>query len=126
MNRWKALKIVKMTIFFTLAALLMGGLVMLLWNGLVPELFGGPRLNFGQALGLLILSKILLKGFGWGGWGGGCHHKGHPWKSRFESKMAAMTPEERAKFKEKWGSHCNWHSWPEEDQTKQADNNAAL
>ena len=36
--------------------------VMLLWNSLVPELFRGPPLQYWQALGLLLLSRILFGG----------------------------------------------------------------
>lgn len=35
--------------------------VWLLWNGLIPELFGGPTITFWQALGLLFLSSMLFK-----------------------------------------------------------------
>lgn len=34
----------------------------LLWNALVPSLFGLPHISFWQALGLLILSSLLFKG----------------------------------------------------------------
>ena len=36
--------------------------VMLLWNSLVPELFRGPSLQYWQAFGLLLLSRILFGG----------------------------------------------------------------
>jgi hypothetical protein len=61
--------------------------VMLLWNALVPELFGGPVLGFWQAAGLLVLSRILLGGFG--GPGGGPRGRWH-----------RMTPEERERFRD--------------------------
>jgi multidrug efflux pump subunit AcrB len=35
---------------------------MSLWNALIPQLFHGPVLNFWQAAGLFLLSKILLTG----------------------------------------------------------------
>ena len=77
--------------------------VMLLWNWLVPSIFGGPVISFFQAAGLLILSKILFGG--WGGW----RHKKHYWREKMRRKVAGMTPEERehfkARFKEKWGCH---------------------
>lgn len=34
---------------------------MLLWNWLMPEIFGLPTIGFFQALGLLLLSGFLLK-----------------------------------------------------------------
>jgi hypothetical protein len=41
-----------------------GGLVQLLWNWLLPALFGLPALTFWQALGLLALCRILFGGQG--------------------------------------------------------------
>ena len=45
---------------------LFGWVVMLLWNWLMPDIFGLKRLTYWQAWGLLILSHILFKGFGSG------------------------------------------------------------
>ena len=47
------------------AFILIGGVVVQwLWNWLLPEIFGLPRITFWQALGLLALSRILFGGFG--------------------------------------------------------------
>jgi len=46
-----------------------GFIVMSLWNALVPPLFHGPALTFWQALGLLLLSRILFGNFGMSGRG---------------------------------------------------------
>ncbi len=46
---------------------LFGWVVMLLWNWLMPEIFGLMRLSYWQAWGLLILSSILFKGIPSGG-----------------------------------------------------------
>lgn len=43
---------------------LFGLLVMLLWNALMPEIFGLKRISYWQGWGLLILSSILFKGMG--------------------------------------------------------------
>ena len=43
-----------------LATLLLAGPVYLLWNWLMPELFGLPTLTFWQALGLLALTNCLF------------------------------------------------------------------
>lgn len=51
-----------------------GGCVMLLWNWLMPELFGLPQITFWQSAGLLLLCKILFGGFGSGHHGK--HHHG--------------------------------------------------
>ena len=78
-----------------------------LWNWLVPSLFHGPILNFGQTLGLLVLSRILFGGFGRGGsnWA----QKRRQWKQQLESKVAHLSPEEREKFRQQMQNRCaNW------------------
>ncbi len=48
---------------FALISFLAGSLLlMLLWNALMPDLFGLPELDFLQAMGLLLLSRILFGG----------------------------------------------------------------
>ncbi|MBL3657947.1 hypothetical protein [Fulvivirga sediminis] len=75
---------------------LFGYIVMILWNWLVPELFHGPSVTYGQAIGLLILSKLLFGGF---------HGKGGR-KESFKEKFRHMSPEQREglkrKFARKW------------------------
>jgi hypothetical protein len=106
MKRWCftfGLKIFFGILFF---GLLLGAAIMLLWNWIVPEVFHGPEINFLQALGLLVLTRILV---GFGGWKGKhcCHgHGGHGpqgyWKKRWEDKLTKLSPEEREKVKEKY------------------------
>jgi hypothetical protein len=43
---------------------LFGWVVMLLWNWLMPEIFGLKRITYWQGWGLLLLSTILFKGMG--------------------------------------------------------------
>jgi len=85
--------------------LVVGTATMLLWNWLIPSLFSGPEIRFGEALGLLLLAKILFGGWGPYRWRSG---GGPPWKHRYYEKLASMTPEERERFKsrmqEKWCS----------------------
>ncbi len=97
---------------FIVAAIILikSGLVMLLWNALIPDLFHGPVLDFCQALGLTVLVKVLV-GFGGGGfrhWGGrhrfGGHH-GPPWG---RDRWANLSPEEREKLREEVGKRCGW------------------
>ena len=67
----------------------LGWVVMALWNWLLPTLFRGIKeIDYVQALGVLLLCKILFGGLR----GHGCHGRWH--KSRLEN----MTPEEREKF----------------------------
>jgi len=68
----------------------LGWVVMALWNWLIPTLFaGGREIDYVQALGVLLLSKILFGGLR----GHGCHGRWH--RHRLEN----MTHEEREKFK---------------------------
>ena len=60
-----------------------GTAVRLLWNWLLPELFGWPQVTFWQALGILALCRILFGGFG-----------GHG------SDRSKRTPEERERFRQ--------------------------
>jgi hypothetical protein len=92
-----------------------GAATMLLWNGLIPGIFHGPFITFWQAVGLLVLSHILFHGFG-GRMHGGWSHR--HWRNRFEAKLAAMTPEEREKFKEEYNHHCCRQDTDKEPDTK--------
>lgn len=89
---------VKKGLFFGMAiigfTLLAAFAVMLLWNWLMPVLFGTVTIHFGQALGLLLLSKILF-----GGWRGRGGHRGGRWAERFKNKWEQMSEEEREKFR---------------------------
>lgn len=69
-----------------------GEVVKLLWNWLLPPLFGWRTLGFWQALGLLALCRILFGGLG--GHGPGRHRGG-----RFGGRCRNMTPEERERFR---------------------------
>jgi hypothetical protein len=85
---------------------LLGLAVMLLWNALVPELFRAPPLQYWQALGLLILSRILFGGLRGRGWHG--HGRQRMWRERWEN----MTPEERARLREQFQRRCGRHDAP--------------
>ena len=67
-----------------------GEVVMHLWNWLLPPLFGWRLLTFWQALGLLVLCRILFGGLG---------HQGGPGPRRDRFCRRGMTSEEREKFR---------------------------
>jgi hypothetical protein len=79
---------------------LAGWLVMSLWNWLVPALFAGPVIGFWQALGLLLLSRILLGSPK--SWGGGRRCRDAGWKERWDG----MSPEERERVRSLWKQRC--------------------
>jgi len=87
-----------------------GEVVMLLWNWLVPALFGLREITFWQAIGLLALCRILFGGFGLGG-GGHRNSRGRMdgrfrerMRERMEERRESMTPEERERFSQGMGS----------------------
>lgn len=98
-RRW-TFKIVKVVVLVALAATVLSLVVMSLWNWLVPGLFGFHQIGFKQALGLLLLSKILFGGFR-GPRGPHLH-----WRRRMMERWEQMTPEEREKFREGMKGRC--------------------
>ncbi|MDR3133137.1 MAG: hypothetical protein LBU42_03845 [Prevotellaceae bacterium] len=72
-----------------------GAAVMLLWNGLMPAIFGLTAIGFWQALGLLALARVLFGGAGHHRWAGGWARRHH---SPVREKWQKMTPEERKEF----------------------------
>ena len=91
------LAIVAVLLFIALG----GKIVQALWNALLPPLFGLSQVTFWQALGVLLLCRILFGGLG--------HYGGSG--SRYRRSWEAMTPEERerirdrvrARMRERWG-----------------------
>lgn len=83
-----------------------GEVVQHLWNWLLPTLFGWRQVTFWQAVGLLALCRILF-----GSWGG---HRGPRanFRRRMQEKWERMTPEEREKFRQSWGSRCGGFGAP--------------
>jgi len=83
-------KVTKLLLFAPVAilglllfAFIGGEVVKLLWNWLVPPLFGWREVTFWQALGLLALCRILFGGFG-----------------RHGSHRSTRTPEERKRIRQ--------------------------
>ena len=122
MRRFGMLKVLKIVVFVALALLAFGFVTEHLWNWLMPAIFGLKAITFVQALGLVVLSKILLGGFHKHGGGGPRGWKRHMeerwghmspeererlragmsgWKQRMEERCAHMSPEERERLRER-------------------------
>jgi hypothetical protein len=84
MSRRRARKLLVLLPIGILAITIFGFGVMSLWNWLVPALFGGKLITFWQALGMLVLSRILVGGFS---------------QPRVVHKWEQLTPEEREKLR---------------------------
>ncbi len=102
MKRKRPLRILIVAGIGLVAVGVFGLLVMSLWNWLMPTLFGVRTITFWQAWGVLILSRIFFGSFG------GRHHDRHS-RARLIDRWEQMSPEERAKFREKlrhrWGKY---------------------
>lgn len=97
------------------AILLFSFVVMSLWNNVLATVVAVKTITFWQALGILILSKILFGGFrGGGGWRG----RGGQWNWQMKEKWQTMTPEERERFKQEWRNRCN--RWGKPSATEQS------
>lgn len=105
--RWFVRGLMFLPVAVALAALL-SFVVMQLWNWLMPPLFGWHMIGFWQAVGLLILCKILFGGFR--------HRHGPPmhWRRRMIERWEKMTPEEREKFRESMRGRCGGFDAPSE------------
>jgi hypothetical protein len=99
MNTFRAWKAVKVLLCIALAVTVAGFVVKELWNALMPTIFGLHTLTFWQAIGLLLLTKLLFGGFHRHSGGG----KGR-WRSQMRERWEQMSPEEREKFRE--GMRC--------------------
>lgn len=96
-------KALMITTFVILGVLVFGAIVMALWNAILPAVIGVKSVTYLQALGILVLSKILFGGFRGGG--GFAKQKRERWMA-MQQKMASMTPEEREQFKNEWRNRC--------------------
>jgi hypothetical protein len=86
-----------------IAILVFGIIVMLLWNNVMVPVLHVSAVTFWQALGMLVLSKILF-----GSFSGGSPSRRSSWRERMKNKWDNMTPEEKERFRERckdgrWG-----------------------
>lgn len=71
-----------------------------LWNGLMPAIFGLRTITYWQALGLMVLSWILFRGFRGPTMGYG------RWRHGLRERWGRMTPAEREEFIKGLNSRC--------------------
>jgi membrane protein implicated in regulation of membrane protease activity len=73
-----------------------GAVFMLLWNWLMPVIFGLVTVNFWQALVLLVLARLLFGGIGNGFWRRGRRHDMD--ENSVRKRWMQMTLEQRKEF----------------------------
>jgi hypothetical protein len=106
-GRW-VLRVLKVVAIVIVAFTVFGFVTTHLWNYLMPGLFGLRTLTFWQAVGLIVLGRLLFGGFG-PRFGGG------PWRRHMRGRWEQMTPEEREKFREGMRAKCGIGSLTAED-----------
>jgi hypothetical protein len=87
-----------------------GEVVKLLWNWLLPPLFGWHTITFWQAFALLALCRILFGHHGWRGHGRGRERM----RERMTERWKDMTPEQRERMRERWKMACGFEPPPAE------------
>ena len=110
-----------MPIGFLAVAAGFSAVVMLLWNWLMPSIFGLGEISFWQALGILVLCRLLFGSFGGG-------HKmmlmhGMHGRNHIREKWLQMTDEQRKEFlsKRHFGHRCFGHYFMEDENSEQKD-----
>jgi hypothetical protein len=93
-------------------SVLLGFVVEHLWNWLMPAILGLHTITYWQAVGLFLLSKILMGGIHRHG---GRDQRGHwAWKQRMKERWMQMSPEERERFRAGMSGRRGCH-WSRED-----------
>ena len=87
----------------TLGLFVFSGVVMLLWNNILPVVLHISAITFWQAMGILLLCKLLF-----GGFRGRHSMRGHhAWKKQMFGKWQDMTPEEKEMFANRMKGCCS-------------------
>jgi len=94
--------------------------VMLLWNALIPAIIGWSAINYWQAAGLMILSRLLFSGFGRRHWHGQDWRKRHKDHDLLHDKLRGMTKEEKREFiRKRMSRGGGFNGWNENDDEKE-------
>ncbi len=98
MKRNKGKKVLGLLIFLAVFAAI-SAVIMLLWNWLIPGIIGWSVVNYWQAMGLLVLSRLLLGGLGKLGFAGHMRNGlSHAQMSRVHDKFANMSNEKKREY----------------------------
>ena len=96
----RALRIVGLVLLGVIAAaafaLVFGWLVMLLWNWLMPAIFGLGLITYWQAFGIVVLAKLIFGAVG----GRGGHHRG--WRKHGPGRSRSDGPERWRHWRDFW------------------------
>ncbi len=96
----RAVRIMVMALMGLIFMAVGGYVVMRLWNWLLPSLFAWHMITFWQALGLLLLCRILFGRLGSSGMARSNARR------RIKERFQRMTPEERERFRSGMRGRC--------------------
>ena len=96
-------------LFFVAMILCLSGVVMFLWNIILLQVTHLTKINYWQALGLTVLSRILFGRVFFGGPFG--KYKGEGRADILKDKLLTMDETDRASFKEEWRKRCERKGW---------------
>jgi hypothetical protein len=103
---WRVLRIIGMVLgglaLAVIAAFVFGLFVQLLWNWLMPSLFGLAKLTYWQAFGIIVLAKLIFSPFGVPPRPGRGHWRHFGWNEDWRCGDEAWKPN---------GSHRNWRHY---------------
>lgn len=102
-NKYIMRKVGKVVFFMLLIPVLAYAfihMVMYLWNGIIPDVFGLTSITFWQAAGIILLSKLLFGGMNFGK--RRCCHKKHRFGYGMKEKFMNMSDEDKEKMKQEW------------------------
>ena len=91
-------------LFFVTVILCLSGVVMFLWNIILPQVTHLTKINYWQALGLTVLSRILFGRLSFGGPFG--KFRGEDRADLLKDKLMTMDEADKAAFKEEWRKRC--------------------
>jgi hypothetical protein len=103
----RALKALKILAIVVVAITVFGFLTKELWNWLMTSIFHLRPITMVEAIGLLLLGKILFGGFHKHGHHGSWNER-REWKRRMKARWSEMSDEDRAKFRAGMKGCCDW------------------
>jgi hypothetical protein len=103
----RALHFLKMILMFAIALVVFGFVTKELWNWLMPSIFGLRSIRISEAIGLVLLGKILFGGIHKHGHGRPNWNRRREWKQKMKARWNEMSEEERARFRS--GMRGRWN-----------------
>jgi len=92
-------------VLIILALFILSAIVRGLWNAVLVDVVAVKPITIWQAMGLLILSRLLIGGFKFGPPRGGPPGGGPP---NWREKWRTMSDEDRSRFRSEWNKRSEW------------------